>query len=282
MTHDQPGQAHEWFCALLDTVSDVYFRYTLVPNRRLVYLSKAAETLTGFTREACYADSDRCLSVIAREDRHVLRRALRARRGAVWTIRVARDGTLLPVEIRTVPIIHHHRLVALEGVARLKVPLVEQGAGVSPDGGPFAGVRLRAEPVQQRLAALMYEVHDLLHRVLPAPRSSSSQPTAFLRVGNLSFDPDRLTVTDEGQPVALTGRELLVLRYFLQRPGRVLSRRQLLTDVWGYSYTGDDRTVDVHISRLRRKLPSLRERLVAIKNLGYRLDEDTDARIANF
>jgi DNA-binding response OmpR family regulator len=46
----------------------------------------------------------------------------------------------------------------------------------------------------------------------------------------------------------------------------------LLTDVWNYSYAGDDRTVDVHISRLRRKLPSLRPHLVAIKQVGYRLD----------
>ena len=75
---------------------------------------------------------------------------------------------------------------------------------------------------------------------------------------------------------------MLVLRYLLKRPGRVVTRQQLLTDVWGYRYTGDDRTVDVHISRLRRKLPSLGNRLVAIKHVGYRLDVDAGrARIAN-
>jgi DNA-binding response OmpR family regulator len=71
--------------------------------------------------------------------------------------------------------------------------------------------------------------------------------------------------------VPLTSREVMVLRYLMLRPDRVVTREQLLTDVWGYSYTGDARTVAVHMSRLRRKLPSLRERLVAVKHLGYRL-----------
>ena len=75
----------------------------------------------------------------------------------------------------------------------------------------------------------------------------------------------------------LTSRELMVLRYLVLRPGRVVSRTQLLTDVWGYQYTGDDRTVDVHVSRLRRKLPSLNGRLLGIKHLGYRLDVEQDA-----
>jgi DNA-binding response OmpR family regulator len=63
----------------------------------------------------------------------------------------------------------------------------------------------------------------------------------------------------------------------------VVTRQQLLTDVWGYTYLGDDRTVDVHISRLRHKLRSLGSRLIAIRHVGYRLDGDTvDQQAANF
>jgi DNA-binding response OmpR family regulator len=118
----------------------------------------------------------------------------------------------------------------------------------------------------------------LLHRVLPAAVTATADGHNALRLGDLALDPDRLIVTERGEPVALTSRELLVLRYLLERPGRVVTRQQLLTDVWAYSYTGDDRTVDVHISRLRRKLPSLRGRLVAIRNIGYRLDADAPAQ----
>ena len=138
-----------------------------------------------------------------------------------------------------------------------------------------AGGRSTAEPVQQRLTSLMVEVHDLLHRVLPPPSAlgpASAPPAATLACGDLALDEDGLTVTESGREVVLTTREVLLLRYLLQRAGRIVTRDQLLTDVWGRNYTGDDRTVDVHVSRLRRKLPSLRGRLVAIRHLGYRLD----------
>jgi DNA-binding response OmpR family regulator len=101
--------------------------------------------------------------------------------------------------------------------------------------------------------------------------------------GEVTLDEYGLTVTEAGRVVALTTREVLLLRYLLQRGGRIVTREQLLTDVWGRNYTGDDRTVDVHVSRLRRKLPSLGGRLVAIRNIGYRLDADDESavRVAN-
>ena len=58
----------------------------------------------------------------------------------------------------------------------------------------------------------------------------------------------------------LTAKEFLLLQYLLEHRGRVLSRDLLLTDVWGYQYTGGTRTVDVHVRRLREKLPFLRRR----------------------
>ena len=60
-----------------------------------------------------------------------------------------------------------------------------------------------------------------------------------------------------GRDVTLTAKEFLLLEYLLQHRGRVLSRDVLLTDVWGYRYTGGTRTVDVHVRRLREKLPLL-------------------------
>jgi DNA-binding response OmpR family regulator len=69
----------------------------------------------------------------------------------------------------------------------------------------------------------------------------------------------------------------VLLDYFLQHRGRVLSRDVLLTDVWGYRYTGGTRTVDVHIRRLREKLPLLATALVTVKQFGYKLLEKPDA-----
>jgi len=78
--------------------------------------------------------------------------------------------------------------------------------------------------------------------------------------------------------VTLTAKEFVLLDYFLQHRGRVLSRDVLLTDVWGYRYTGGTRTVDVHIRRLREKLPVLATSLVTIKQFGYKLLENPDDR----
>ena len=79
------------------------------------------------------------------------------------------------------------------------------------------------------------------------------------------------TVTDEGREVTLAAKEFLLLQYLLQHRGRVLSRDLLLGDVWGYTYTGGTRTVDVHVRRLREKLPLLVDALVTVKQFGYKL-----------
>jgi len=94
---------------------------------------------------------------------------------------------------------------------------------------------------------------------------------ALLTFGSLVMDLSRHTVLDNGQEVRLTAKEFLLLQYLLQHRGRVLSRDLLLTDVWGYHYTGGTRTVDVHVRRLREKLPILVDALVTVKQFGYKL-----------
>ena len=81
-------------------------------------------------------------------------------------------------------------------------------------------------------------------------------------------------MTVDGQEVRLTAKEFLLLLYLVQHRGRVLSRDLLLTDVWGYQYTGGTRTVDVHIRRLREKVPVLTDAIETIKQFGYKLVDD--------
>ena len=91
--------------------------------------------------------------------------------------------------------------------------------------------------------------------------------------GDIEVDADKHTVSCRGHAITLTAKEFLLLEYFLRHRGRVLSRDRLLTDVWGYRYTGGTRTVDVHVRRLREKLPPLAEALVTVKQFGYKLVE---------
>ncbi len=96
-----------------------------------------------------------------------------------------------------------------------------------------------------------------------------------LRCGPLEMDRGSHRVLDGGREVKLTAKEFLLLEYFLKHRGRVLSRDLLLSDVWGYQYTGGTRTVDVHVRRLREKLPLLETALETVKQFGYKLlDED--------
>ena len=94
---------------------------------------------------------------------------------------------------------------------------------------------------------------------------------ATTNYGPITIDRDQHVVADDGREVALTAKEFLLLEYFVQHPGRVLSRDRLLSEVWGYQYTGGTRTVDVHVRRLREKLPLLVDALVTVKQFGYKL-----------
>jgi DNA-binding response OmpR family regulator len=94
-----------------------------------------------------------------------------------------------------------------------------------------------------------------------------------LRYGPIEIDAERHTVTADRREVRLTAKEFLLLQYLVQHRGRVLSRDLLLTDVWGYQYTGGTRTVDVHIRRLREKMPVLSDAIQTIKQFGYKLED---------
>ena len=118
-------------------------------------------------------------------------------------------------------------------------------------------------------AELTARVAALLRRVQRTPAGAAGTVMTY---GPLRLDPERHAVELDGAEVTLTAKEFLLLRYFLEHRGRVLSRDLLLTDVWGYQYTGGTRTVDVHIRRLREKLPFLADAIVTIKQFGYRLE----------
>jgi two-component system, OmpR family, alkaline phosphatase synthesis response regulator PhoP len=97
---------------------------------------------------------------------------------------------------------------------------------------------------------------------------------ARLEFGAIVMDLTRHTVSSDGQDVKLTAKEFMLLQYLLEHRGRVLSRDLLLGDVWGYRYTGGTRTVDVHVRRLREKLPVLVDALVTVKQFGYKLADE--------
>ena len=121
-----------------------------------------------------------------------------------------------------------------------------------------------------------FSPNELVARVRAVTRRTRRSAVAapVLRLGPIAVDLTKHTVTLDGREVRLTAKEFMLLQYFLEHRGRVVSRDTLLGDVWGYRYTGGTRTVDVHVRRLREKLPTLVEALATIKQFGYKLLDD--------
>lgn len=114
---------------------------------------------------------------------------------------------------------------------------------------------------------------ELVARVGAVLRRASrpEQQNRSLVFGLVVLDVESHQVTFDGREVRLTAKEFLLLKYFIEHQGRVLSRDILLSDVWGYTYTGGTRTVDVHVRHLRNKVPVLSRALVTVKQFGYKL-----------
>lgn len=121
-----------------------------------------------------------------------------------------------------------------------------------------------------------FSPNELIARIRAILRRSrrAESSDVVLRFGPVAIDLERHIVLNDGREVELTAKEFLLLQYLLEHRGRVLSRDLLLGDVWGYQYTGGTRTVDVHIRRLRQKLPALVKGLVTVKQFGYKLAEE--------
>ena len=155
------------------------------------------------------------------------------------------------------------------GAATRGLPIIMLTARTE-EADRIAGLELGADDYVTKPfspSELVARVGALLRR---AQRWAESGNTVLAH-GPIELDRERHLVTDEGQSVRLTAKEFLLLEYLMQHRGRVLSRDLLLTDVWGYRYTGGTRTVDVHVRRLREKIPLLGEAIETVKQFGYRL-----------
>ncbi len=115
---------------------------------------------------------------------------------------------------------------------------------------------------------LVKRVEALLRRANPVAASNEKQ------FNELIFNDDAHEVRLDGKEVELTLKEYNILKKFLEAPGRVFSREQLLDSIWGYDYSGDIRTVDSHVARLRTKLGEWGNRhLKTVYGIGYKIEE---------
>lgn len=118
---------------------------------------------------------------------------------------------------------------------------------------------------------------ELLARLIAlSRRSNTQQPTDVIELGPIILDKRSQIVTVDGEPVKLTAKDFQLTRYMMEHTGKLVSRDQLLKTIWGINEAVNTRTVDVHMSRIRRKLgisPEIGYRIKTIYQYGYRLEK---------
>ena len=116
-----------------------------------------------------------------------------------------------------------------------------------------------------------FRMMELMSRIRALMRRSEDTGAQEYRLGCLYVSPARHLVTVNNEPVTLTLKEYEVLCLLLKNSGTVLTRTQLLNQIWGYEFDGESRTVDVHIRTLRQKLKEAGEYVETIRGVGYRI-----------
>lgn len=118
----------------------------------------------------------------------------------------------------------------------------------------------------------MMELISRIRAVLRRSRAREEKPKEeILSIGPVTLDSARHEVTVDGRSLQLTLKEYELLKKMMENEGVVLTRDQLLVDIWGYDFDGETRTVDVHIRTLRSKLGAAGDLIETVRGVGYRI-----------
>lgn len=118
-----------------------------------------------------------------------------------------------------------------------------------------------------------FSPRELVARVRGLVRRSAGIPAATRRLGPVSLDAARRRVEVDGRRVDLTATEFDLLDHLLSQPGRVFTREQLLSSVWGIADYSSSRTVDVHVAQLRTKLQGAAAMIRTVRGVGYSVSD---------
>lgn len=116
-----------------------------------------------------------------------------------------------------------------------------------------------------------FRMMELISRIKAALRRAEDKGAEEYRLENLYVSPMKHVVMVDQEPVSLTLKEYEMLCLLLKNSGMVLSRTQLLNQIWGYEFDGESRTVDVHIRTLRQKLGSAGDLIETVRGVGYKI-----------
>lgn len=156
----------------------------------------------------------------------------------------------------------------------VKLPIIMLTARIE-DTDRIVGLELGADDYITK----PFNPHEVVARVRAVLRRSTDGPAlpTLMQVGRLQLDPVSYRATLKGQILDLTPTEFKLLKLFMENPGRVLTREELIEQGLGYAYAGMDRTVDSHVKNLRKKLeadPTNPQYIQTVYGIGYRMQDE--------
>lgn len=119
-----------------------------------------------------------------------------------------------------------------------------------------------------------FSVMELMARVRSQLRRTEEQAVNYREMGILRINTDTREVFVKDEPAVLTFKEYELLIYLIDNTHRVVTRDELLNKIWGYEYTGETRTIDIHIRTLRQKIGAAGEYIKTVRGMGYRISKD--------
>ena len=216
-----------------------------------------------------------------------------------FRVQVARDGAealLVFDSVRPDLVLLDLMLPKISGVdvcrelrSRSKVPIimvtakgseVDTVVGLEVGADDYVTKPYRLRELVARMRAVLRRTADRLPDRVPGTGDG------VVASGDLVLDPDRHEVSVRGEALDLPLKEFEVLQLLLARAGRVVTRDQLIDEVWGHDYVGDTKTLDVHIKRLRSRIerdPSAPERILTVRGVGYKIvaPDHADPQVAS-
>ena len=216
-----------------------------------------------------------------------------------FRVQVARDGAealLVFDAVRPDLVLLDLMLPKISGVdvcrelrSRSKVPIimvtakgseVDTVVGLEVGADDYVTKPYRLRELVARMRAVLRRTADRLPDRVPGTGDE------VVASGDLVLDPDRHEVSLRGEALDLPLKEFEVLQLLLERAGRVVTRDQLIDEVWGHDYVGDTKTLDVHIKRLRSRIeldPSAPERILTVRGVGYKIvvPDHADPQVAS-
>ena len=121
---------------------------------------------------------------------------------------------------------------------------------------------------------LLSRIRAVARRTVESGRKSPEEQDGIYEYRNIRMDEGSHTLTVDGQEVTLTRKEFQLLGDLLRNQGRVLTRDQIMEQVWGFDYGGATRTVDIHINTLRKKIGDDGSIIQTVRGVGYKIDRE--------